>query len=98
MLFKMIQPRGSHWGDFAPPREFRQCMDTFLVVTGWVLMASGAKVRDAVTHPTNDLAHNVRSGKAEKPCWNQLYAPHQWVGMVSPHPHTLVTTIFIYYF
>lgn len=38
------------------------------MVTGWVLMTSDAEVRDAVTYPTNDLVHNVRSGKVEKPC------------------------------
>lgn len=66
-------------------------METFRVVNnrGWVLMASGAEVRDAVAHPTNDLAHNVRKGKVEKPCWNQLYARHQQVRMWFLHTLTL---------
>lgn len=37
-------------------------------------MESGAEVRDAVIHATNDLAHIARREKVEKPCWN--YMPH----------------------
>lgn len=43
-------------------------METFLVVTGWVLTASGAEVRGAVIRATNDLAPNARKEKVEKPC------------------------------
>lgn len=66
----------------------------------WLLhLRVGAEVRDAVTHPTSDPAHNVSSRKGERPLLGPVICPTLGgENVVSPHPHILVMIKFIHYF